>query len=209
MPSVSVLMPVYNGEKYLAAAVESILAQAYRDFEFVILNDGSTDGSMRILERFQRRDPRIRVLSRENRGLVQTVNELIGFARGEWVALMAQDDISLPERLALQSDFLRRHPEVLCVGGCVSPRGGPARAHGGGAGSSAFSRRPARHGPDAIERPGLPSCCSMDGGHLTAGSGRPRSSTAGVPSGRCRCARMAGGCLLVRYSNHRAMRMLV
>src|SRR2546421_3927927 len=118
MPSVSVLMPVYNGEKYLAAAVESILAQAYRDFEFVILNDGSTDGSMRILERFQRRDPRIRVLSRENRGLVQTVNELIGFARGEWVALMAQDDISLPERLALQSDFLRRHPEVLCVGGC-------------------------------------------------------------------------------------------
>jgi len=117
MVSVSVLMPVFNGEKYLGVAVESILAQTYPDFELVILDDGSTDGSLRMLRQFHRRDPRIRIISREHRGFDETANQLIGLARGEYVALMAQDDIALPERLALQVAFLRNHPEVLCVGG--------------------------------------------------------------------------------------------
>src|SRR5712691_3655370 len=117
MVTVSVLMPVFNGEKYLSAAVESILAQTYPDFELVILDDGSTDGSLRMLQQFQRRNPRIRIISRENRGYVKTANQLIGIAQGEYVALMAQDDIALPERLALQVAFLRKNPAVVCVGG--------------------------------------------------------------------------------------------
>src|SRR6266446_3427970 len=117
MVSVSVLMLVFNGEKYLGAAVESILAQTYPDFELVILDDGSTDGSLRMLRQFHRGDPRIRIISREHRGFDETANQLIGLAQGGYVALMAQDDIALPERLALQVAFLRNHPEVLCVGG--------------------------------------------------------------------------------------------
>src|SRR5882672_4397689 len=107
MVSVSVLMPVFNGEKYLGAAVESILAQTYPDFELVILDDGSTDGSLRMLRQFHRGDPRIRIISREHLGFDETANQLIGLAQGEYVALMAQDDIALPERLALKLANLR------------------------------------------------------------------------------------------------------
>jgi len=127
MLSVSVLMPVFNGEKYLGAAVESILAQTYPDFELVILDDGSTDGSLRMLRQFRRGDPRIRIISREHRGFDDTANQLIGLARGEYVALMAQDDIALPERLALQVAFLRSNPEVLCVGGSFEVIDGDGR----------------------------------------------------------------------------------
>jgi glycosyltransferase involved in cell wall biosynthesis len=127
MLSVSVLMPVFNGEKYLGAAAESILAQTYPDFELVILDDGSTDGSLRMLRQFRRGDPRIRIISREHRGFDDTANQLIGLARGEYVALMAQDDIALPERLALQVAFLRSNPEVLCVGGSFEVIDGDGR----------------------------------------------------------------------------------
>jgi len=117
MVTVSVLMPVFNAEKYLCAAVESILAQTFRDLELIILDDGSTDATLRMLREFQKGDPRIRVISRENQGVVKTTNQLIGLAQGEYVALMDSDDIALPERLALQVAFLRKNPEVVCVGG--------------------------------------------------------------------------------------------
>jgi glycosyltransferase involved in cell wall biosynthesis len=117
MVTVSVLMPVFNGEKYLAAAVESILAQTFRDFEFIVIDDGSKDGSLRILQEFQKREPRMRIISRDNRGVARTFNELLSYAQGEYVALNAQDDIALPERLALQVAFLRARPRVVCAGG--------------------------------------------------------------------------------------------
>lgn len=119
MVAVSVVTPVFNGGQYLAAAVESILAQTHGDFEYIVLDDGSTDGSFRILQEYERRDPRMRVVSRENRGVVSTLNELFEYAQGDYVAIMAQDDIALPERLALQAEFLQKNPGVVCVGGAT------------------------------------------------------------------------------------------
>jgi glycosyltransferase involved in cell wall biosynthesis len=119
MPAVSVLMPVYNAEPYLAEAVESILSQTFADFEFLILNDGSTDRSGAILERYAARDPRIRMISRPNTGYTVALNELLGLASGELVARMDADDVALPERLARQVDYLREHRNVVCVGSAV------------------------------------------------------------------------------------------
>jgi glycosyltransferase involved in cell wall biosynthesis len=120
MVTVSVLMPVFNGERYLAAALESILRQTFRDFELIVIDDGSTDGSLRILEDYRARDPRIRVISRENRGIAKTFNELIGYAQGEYVAGNGQDDIYPPERLAFQVAWLRANPEHAALCGAFS-----------------------------------------------------------------------------------------
>ena len=76
MVTISVLMPVFNGGKYLSAAVESILGQTFRDFEFLVLDDGSTDSTLRILNECAAKDQRLRIFSRENRGLVASLNEL-------------------------------------------------------------------------------------------------------------------------------------
>lgn len=119
MPTVSVLMPVYNAERYLGEAVESILGQTFADFEFLIVDDGSTDRSRAILERYAAQDPRIRLTSRPNTGYAAALNELLGLARGELVARMDADDVALPERLARQVDYLRAHPDVVCVGTAV------------------------------------------------------------------------------------------
>jgi len=115
-PAVSVLIPVYNGGAFFRAAIDSVLAQTFRDFECVILDDGSTDESGKIADELARRDPRVRVIHRDNRGLVATLNELVDLARGELVARMDADDLCLPTRLARQVEFLRRHPAVVCVG---------------------------------------------------------------------------------------------
>jgi len=119
MPTVSVLMPVYNAERYLSEAVESILGQTFADFEFLIVDDGSTDRSRAILERYAARDPRIRLTSRPNTGYAAALNELLGLARGELVARMDADDVALPERLARQVDYLGAHPDVVGVGTAV------------------------------------------------------------------------------------------
>lgn len=115
-PVVSVLMPVFNGGAYLGEAVESILNQTFRDFEFLIIDDGSTDDSLKLLRQYAMRDSRIRVIARENRGLTSTLNELLSIARGEFVARMDADDISMPERFARQIAFIRDNPRVVCVG---------------------------------------------------------------------------------------------
>ena len=115
-PLISVCMPVYNAERYLAQALESILNQTFGDFEFLILDDGSTDGSLGILERHARRDPRIRLTSRPNEGVAASLNELVDQSRGEFLARMDADDISLPERFARQVEYLRDHPECTAVG---------------------------------------------------------------------------------------------
>ncbi|MET0381970.1 MAG: glycosyltransferase [Burkholderiaceae bacterium] len=117
IPLVSVLLPVFNGGAYLRPAIDSILAQTFRDFECLVLDDGSTDGSGELAQAIARRDPRLRVVRRENRGLVATLNELAGMARGALLARMDADDIALPHRFARQVDFLAANPAVVCVGG--------------------------------------------------------------------------------------------
>lgn len=117
IPTISVLMPVYNAQRYLSAAVESILHQSFQDFEFLIVNDGSTDRSLALLQRYAAQDARIRLISRENTGYVQALNEMLALAQGEFLARMDADDVALPERFARQVAFLQQHPEVVCVGG--------------------------------------------------------------------------------------------
>jgi glycosyltransferase involved in cell wall biosynthesis len=119
MPTVSVLMPVYNAESYLAEAVESILRQTFADFEFLVIDDGSTDRSGAILAGYAARDRRVRLTSRPNTGYTVALNELLGLASGELVARMDADDVALPHRLERQVDYLRAHPEVVCVGTAV------------------------------------------------------------------------------------------
>ncbi|NJO41926.1 MAG: glycosyltransferase [Cyanobacteria bacterium CRU_2_1] len=116
-PMISVLMPVYNAERYLAQAIESILSQTFSDFEFLIVNDGSTDRSLDWLQHFADRDPRIRLISRPNTGYVQALNEMLQLAQGEYIARMDADDIALPDRFRQQIEFLHHHPSVVCVGG--------------------------------------------------------------------------------------------
>lgn len=115
-PKVTVLMSVYNGEKYLEEAIESILNQTYRDFEFIIINDGSTDGTSDILARYQQMDDRICIYNQENQGLIASLNRGCQLARGEYIARMDADDISLPERFARQVDYMEAHPEIGVLG---------------------------------------------------------------------------------------------
>lgn len=115
-PKVTVLMSVYNSEDYLVEAVESILNQTYKNFEFLIINDGSTDSSLRILREFSKRDSRIRLISRRNKGLVASLNEGLEKARGDYLARMDSDDISLPHRLATEVTYLDNNPDVVLVG---------------------------------------------------------------------------------------------
>lgn len=114
-PKVSVVMSVYNGEKYLREAIDSILEQAFRDLEFVIVDDGSTDSTWAILASYN--DPRIVLLrNEENIGLTRSLNKGLAVARGEYIARMDADDTSLPERLEKQVAYLDAHPGVGLIG---------------------------------------------------------------------------------------------
>ena len=113
-PTVSVVMSVYNGERYLRQAVDSILNQTYRDLEFIVINDGSTDETAAILASYD--DPRLRVFSQENAGLTVSLNRGIARARGQYVARMDADDVSDPTRLRRQIAFLEATPEIALVG---------------------------------------------------------------------------------------------
>ncbi len=115
-PRVSVVMSVYNGEKYLAQAIESILSQTFRDFEFIIVDDGSTDGTAGILSHYQQQDTRIHVLSHENQGVVASANTGCKMARGKYIARMDADDVSLPDRLALQVEYMETNPQIGVLG---------------------------------------------------------------------------------------------
>ena len=97
-PRVTVLMPVFNGEHFLPPAIESILNQTFSDFEFLVIDDGSTDASRKIAESYN--DPRIRIEANEkNLGLIATLNRGLKLARGEYIARMDADDLSFPDRL--------------------------------------------------------------------------------------------------------------
>ena len=118
-PTVSVLMPVRNGARYLGAAGRSILRQTLREFEFIIVDGGSTDATSRILQRWARRDPRVRVLTRPGSGIVDALNAGLAVARAPLIARMDADDVALPQRLFRQAEFLDRHPEFLGCGTAV------------------------------------------------------------------------------------------
>lgn len=126
-PALTVQMPVYNGQEYLAETIESILNQTLSDFEFLILDDGSTDDSLEILKRYAAQDSRISIITRENKGLGITQHELIQHAKGEFIAQTDQDDISLPNRLELQFNFLKENPNVVAVGGAYQLIDGAGR----------------------------------------------------------------------------------
>jgi glycosyltransferase involved in cell wall biosynthesis len=119
VPTISILMPVYNGGQFLAPAINSILNQSLTDFEFIIINDGSNDNSDAIIRSYLSRDNRIRYVSRENTGLINTLNEGLAYCRGRYVARMDADDISLPERLRTQFEFMENNPSILVCGTSV------------------------------------------------------------------------------------------
>ena len=125
-PVVSVLMPVYNGEKYLREAIDSILSQSFDDFEFLIINDGSTDRSVDIIESYS--DPRIRLLhNKKNMGISPTLNRGLDLSYGIYIARMDCDDISMSDRLAKQVEFMDSHPEVGICGTWVETFGEVAK----------------------------------------------------------------------------------
>jgi glycosyltransferase involved in cell wall biosynthesis len=115
-PEVSVLMPARDAARWLAEAVESILAQTFASFELLVIDDGSTDDTARLLSRFAERDGRVKVLSGPARGLVAALNEGLAAARAPLIARLDADDIAHPERLAKQVAFLADHPDVGVVG---------------------------------------------------------------------------------------------
>ena len=116
----SVLLPVYNGGDYLPAAIDSILGQDESDFEFLIIDDCSSDGSADVVRRYASADARVRVLFHpQNLGLSATLNEGLREARAELVVRMDQDDLALPQRISTQVRFMREHPDVAVAGSFV------------------------------------------------------------------------------------------
>lgn len=115
-PRISVIMPVYNAQRYLREAVSSILAQTFRDFELLAIDDGSTDSSKAILDALAQSDPRVRVISRPNTGIVGALNDGLAAAQGEFIARMDADDWVTPDRFDKQLAFLAAHPNCVCVG---------------------------------------------------------------------------------------------
>jgi glycosyltransferase involved in cell wall biosynthesis len=115
-PAVTVLLPAYNAEKYIESAVQSILDQTFADFEFIIINDGSTDQTQSILQRLAGKDPRINLIRRPNTGYVPALNEGLAKAQGDFIARMDADDLSLPTRLEKQFAYLQSNPDCVLVG---------------------------------------------------------------------------------------------
>jgi hypothetical protein len=114
MALVSVILPAYNCPSYIGVAIKSILDQTFDNFEFIIIDDGSTDDTPEVVRTFN--DPRIRFFQQHNQGLAATLNRGIEIASGKYIARMDQDDISMPERLAKQVNYLEAHPECGMVG---------------------------------------------------------------------------------------------
>lgn len=118
-PSVSVILPVYNAAPYVKEAVQSILSQDHENFECIIIDDGSTDASGDILRELAGKDTRIRLIQRENRGLIATLNEGLSLARAPFIARMDADDVSLPNRLTLQVERMMQEPDLAVLGGGI------------------------------------------------------------------------------------------
>ena len=114
-PKISVVMPAYNAEKYIAETIDSILSQTFSDFEFIIINDASTDSTQEIIESYK--DQRIQLINNEqNQGVAKSLNIGLAAATGKYIARMDADDISLPQRFQIQFDFMEQHPDIDICG---------------------------------------------------------------------------------------------
>lgn len=116
-PLVSVVMSVYNQAGFVGEAIESIIGQSFPEFELIVINDGSTDGSGEIIERYTRADARLRAFDQPNRGLAYTANRGCALARGRYIARLDSDDVAVSGRLERQVEFLERRPQVAVLGG--------------------------------------------------------------------------------------------
>lgn len=114
-PLISVVMSVYNGEKYLKYSILSILNQSYPDFEFIIINDGSTDSTNDILKKIETLDKRLKIYNQDNIGLTKSLNKAVSLSRGTYIARQDVDDISCPNRLQKQYDFINENPGLELV----------------------------------------------------------------------------------------------
>jgi glycosyltransferase involved in cell wall biosynthesis len=121
-PLISVVIPAYNGEQFLSQSIGSVLAQTYRNLELIVVDDGSTDGSVKILENY---GARIRLLRQKNRGAGAARNTGIRAARGKWIAFLDSDDRWLPEKLACQLQCLEKFGARICYSRCVTESGEP------------------------------------------------------------------------------------
>ena len=119
IPIVSVVMSVYNSELYLREAIESVLSQNFSDFELIIINDGSTDGSLGLIQEFVKNDSRVCCISRENRGLISSLNEALEAASGQYIARMDADDICYPTRFFTQYSYMEEYGLDICGGDYV------------------------------------------------------------------------------------------
>ncbi|MDA7700412.1 glycosyltransferase [Methylophilaceae bacterium] len=115
-PLISVVMPVYNGKEYICEAIESILNQSLKDFELILIDDGSFDGSLDILKKYELLDSRVKLVSRANKGLASTLNEGILLSNGKFIARMDQDDVSHPMRFEKQIELMNLLSADIC--GC-------------------------------------------------------------------------------------------
>lgn len=120
-PLISVVMPVYNAGKFLPEAIKSILCQTYNNFEFIIVDDASTDNSWEIIKEYEKKDNRIKAFkNNKNLGVSATTNMAISKTKGKYVARMDADDVSFPDRLEKQHLYLQKNAEIIAVGGqCV------------------------------------------------------------------------------------------
>lgn len=116
-PKISVIMSTYNRAKLLPRSIESILNQTYGDFEFIIINDGSTDDTGEILKEYARKDDRVKIITNPmNRGLIYSLDKGLNAARGQYIARMDDDDISLPDRFKRQIHYMENHPKITVLG---------------------------------------------------------------------------------------------
>ncbi len=115
-PLVSIMVPVFNTERYVAETLRALIAQTYRHIEIIVVDDGSTDRSVKILKALANTDARIHLTVRENRGIVATRNEMLALAKGELLAVNDADDVSYPDRIEKQVRYLQQQPAVVCIG---------------------------------------------------------------------------------------------
>ena len=115
-PEISVLMSCYNAEKWLSEAIDSLLSQTYENFDLILINDGSNDDTVNIIAKYEKLDHRIKVISKSNTGLPDSLNVGILQARGKWIARLDADDISEPSRLEEQLNFVKSNDKVLLLG---------------------------------------------------------------------------------------------
>jgi len=126
MPTISVLLPVYNAELFLHQSLESILAQTFSDFEVIAVDDGSTDSSLSILEQFSQQDSRIYIISRPNTGIVGALNDGLKICSGKYIARMDADDLCRPDRFDLQVKRMESDTSLVALGSCavaIDPNG--------------------------------------------------------------------------------------